>query len=117
MTNGRLSDEWFTENTLFKVYDALRKAGLGEIEAREAIAEMQNVGVLFRERITRDRAIKTQITRGPGSFNHERVLYVETLVQKAIAELTIKAGFTMGRAKDAIETLQEASLFPHVSQD
>lgn len=70
MSVGRLSDEWFTENTLFKVYDVLRKAGLGEIEAREAIAEMQNEGILFRELIPR--VIKTQITRGPGSINYKR---------------------------------------------
>lgn len=43
--------EHYTENTLFKVYDVLRAAGLGESQAREAINEMQNQGILFRERV------------------------------------------------------------------
>ena len=42
--------ETFTENTLFKVYDALRASGLDEQKARDAITEMQNNGILFRER-------------------------------------------------------------------
>lgn len=42
--------EHFTENTLFKVYDALRKVGMDETQARDAISEMQNAGILFRER-------------------------------------------------------------------
>lgn len=42
--------EGFNENTLFKVYDVLRAAGLTEEQSREAINEMQNKGILFRER-------------------------------------------------------------------
>jgi hypothetical protein len=41
----------YTENTLFKVYDALRAAGLDESSARDCISEMQNAGIYFRERI------------------------------------------------------------------
>lgn len=40
----------FDENTLFKVYDSLRSAGLEEQQARDAISDMQNKGILFRER-------------------------------------------------------------------
>jgi hypothetical protein len=42
--------EWFDENTLFKVYDSLRAAGLEEQQARDAITDMHNKGILFRER-------------------------------------------------------------------
>jgi hypothetical protein len=41
----------FDENTLFKVYDSLRDAGLDEQKARDAISDMQNKGILFRERV------------------------------------------------------------------
>lgn len=41
--------EYFTEETLFKVFDALRKT-MTEEQAREAINNMQNEGILFRER-------------------------------------------------------------------
>lgn len=41
---------YFDENTLFKVYDSLRAAGLDEQAARDAISDMQNKGILFRER-------------------------------------------------------------------
>lgn len=37
-------------NTLLKVAHALRKAGLNEDEINIAINEMQNAGILFRER-------------------------------------------------------------------
>lgn len=43
--------EHYTENTLFKVYDVLRAAGLDETQSRDAISEMQNQGILFRERV------------------------------------------------------------------
>lgn len=40
----------YDDNTVFKVYDALRKAGLTEKIARNCINEIQNAGVLLRER-------------------------------------------------------------------
>lgn len=48
-----LDEEFHDEDTLFKVYDALRRTGLDEQQARHAIMEMQNVGILFRERRSR----------------------------------------------------------------
>lgn len=45
-------DVTFTENTLYKVYDALRGSGLSEDQSRDAISNMQNAGILFRERAT-----------------------------------------------------------------
>lgn len=41
----------FDEATLFKVFSALRKSGLEDHQADDAINEMQNAGILFRERI------------------------------------------------------------------
>lgn len=38
------------ENTLFKVDDALRLAGIAPIARRDAISQMLNKGILFRER-------------------------------------------------------------------
>ncbi|AID58874.1 hypothetical protein PBI_GAIA_55 [Mycobacterium phage Gaia] len=40
----------YNENTLTKVGSALRSCGLGFQEATDAIAAMQNAGILFRER-------------------------------------------------------------------
>ena len=42
--------EYFTEETMFKVYDSLRAAGLTEEKTRETITDMQNKGILFREK-------------------------------------------------------------------
>ena len=42
--------EFYDEQTLTKVFMALRKSGLTPIEASVALTEMQNAGVLFRER-------------------------------------------------------------------
>jgi transcriptional regulator with XRE-family HTH domain len=42
--------ETHSEATMFKVRDALRCAGLRETEIVDAIIEMQNAGILFRER-------------------------------------------------------------------
>lgn len=43
--------EYFTEETLFKVYDSLRiVGGISEELARDTITDMQNKGILFRER-------------------------------------------------------------------
>jgi hypothetical protein len=38
-----------TEDTLFKVYEALLRAGLSGDQAQSAIMDMQNVGLYFRE--------------------------------------------------------------------
>lgn len=40
----------YDEDTLFKVAMALRKAGLTYNQVTDAISEMQNAGILFRER-------------------------------------------------------------------
>lgn len=42
--------ETHNEGTLFKVREALEKAGLGPTRLDEAVNEMQNAGILFRER-------------------------------------------------------------------
>lgn len=41
---------YYDENTMFKVYDALKEAGLDEKKALETISDMQNKGIVFRER-------------------------------------------------------------------
>ena len=41
-------------DTLDKVYGALRKTGLSETQAMDAVNEMLNAGVLFRERMRED---------------------------------------------------------------
>lgn len=40
----------YNEDTLFKVQRALHNAGLSNNQKRDAIIEMQNAGILFRER-------------------------------------------------------------------
>lgn len=40
----------FSESTLFKVLDALVNSGLSQEQALNGIREMQNSGILFRER-------------------------------------------------------------------
>lgn len=42
--------DFYDEQTLTKVFMALRKSGLSPVEATNALSEMQNSGVLFRER-------------------------------------------------------------------
>jgi len=42
--------ETYTSGTMFKVYQALHRAGLNERAAHNAVNEMQNHGILFRER-------------------------------------------------------------------
>lgn len=41
----------YDEGTLRKVYEAVRAAGLGHQEVTDAISSLQNVGILFRERL------------------------------------------------------------------
>lgn len=41
----------FSENTLFKVYDALKAVGIEGQAATDVINQMGNRGILFRERI------------------------------------------------------------------
>lgn len=55
---------YYTEETLFKVYKAIRRAGVTEEFAEQIINEMQNDGILFRERIPPIIKPKTIITRG-----------------------------------------------------
>lgn len=38
------------ENTMQKVYDALRAAGLKKQQCLNAVTQMQNAGIYFRER-------------------------------------------------------------------
>lgn len=40
----------YSEDTLFKVYEALRGQGLSETTIEDAVNAMQNEGILFRER-------------------------------------------------------------------
>ena len=42
--------EYFDENTMFKVYDAIMRCGHDDLMAREIINTLQNSGILFRER-------------------------------------------------------------------
>jgi hypothetical protein len=43
-----------TVDTIHKVYRALRRAGVSLFDARDAISNMQNDGILFRERASRN---------------------------------------------------------------
>lgn len=63
------SKEHFTENTLFKVYDVLRITGeLTEEKSREVINELQNQGILFRERGERPKSVLRARTRGRSHY-------------------------------------------------
>lgn len=46
----REPEEMHNENTLYKVYAALSAVGIDIALATEAVDEMQNRGILFRER-------------------------------------------------------------------
>jgi len=47
-----VQQEHYDEDTLFKVYDALREdAGLTEKQVRACITAMRNAGILFREKL------------------------------------------------------------------
>lgn len=48
--NEEESNEYHDENTLFLVMEALGRAGLGHMMVQDAIREMQNAGILFRQR-------------------------------------------------------------------
>lgn len=43
-----------TEDTLRKVFDALRRVGLTEQQAIDTISDMQNQGIYFRENLKTD---------------------------------------------------------------
>lgn len=45
----------YDENTLFKIFDALKAAGLSTVQTRDCITDMQNRGIYFREMIERDK--------------------------------------------------------------
>jgi hypothetical protein len=40
----------YDDTTLFKVYDGLAAAGLSAEQVTDAVSQMQNRGILFRER-------------------------------------------------------------------
>lgn len=47
-----IEPSYYDEDTLFKVRNALLNVvGLSQIEVTDAIIEMQNAGILFRERL------------------------------------------------------------------
>lgn len=48
----RLRAERYDEATLFKVYRALGRADITDQQATDAVSQMQNAGILFRERAT-----------------------------------------------------------------
>lgn len=50
MVSVQVSGEYYDERTLNKVAFALEKAGLSGQKTLDAINEMQNAGILFRER-------------------------------------------------------------------
>lgn len=54
---------YFTEETLFKAYKAICRAGVTPEFAEKIINEMQNAGILFRERVPQIIQPKTVITR------------------------------------------------------
>lgn len=61
--------EYYDDETLSKVYDALLWSGLTGKQAEDAVNEMQNAGILFRER-----APEPTIPEAPGpSFTPEFV--------------------------------------------
>jgi hypothetical protein len=45
---------FYDEGTLKKVYDALKVAGIEGQQAIDAVFQMQNLGILFRERWNQD---------------------------------------------------------------
>lgn len=45
-----LDETYFDDLTIFKVNKALRDSGLNLRQTQDAILEMQNAGILFRER-------------------------------------------------------------------
>lgn len=47
------TDLYYDENTVLKVYLALREMGIDENKVSEIITEIQNNGILFRERLLR----------------------------------------------------------------
>lgn len=47
---NRPTGETHDEDTLTKVYEGLYRAGLSGVEAADAVNQMQNAGILFRER-------------------------------------------------------------------
>lgn len=56
-SEGEERPEFYNDGTMFKVYQALRRAGLSEPQALNAINEMQNDGILFRERAASDELV------------------------------------------------------------
>lgn len=51
---ARATGETHSEDTMELVYWALGRAGLADVQITAAINEMQNAGILFRERVGSD---------------------------------------------------------------
>lgn len=45
-----VGDVFYDEKTLEKVYDGLERAGVTGQQALDAVSQIQNLGILFRER-------------------------------------------------------------------
>ena len=50
LTSSAPSPELFLEGTMAKVFHALKRVGMTDDQALDGIREMQNDGILFRER-------------------------------------------------------------------
>lgn len=50
MSSSAPSPELFLEGTMAKVFHALKRSGLTDDQALDGMREMQNEGILFRER-------------------------------------------------------------------
>lgn len=44
-----MASETHNDNTMLKVYNSLRRAGLSDQQVNDAVNQMQNDGILFRE--------------------------------------------------------------------
>lgn len=87
--------EHFDENTLFKVYDALRAAGLTEKQSRGCISEMQNAGILFRERVSTP-PVTAPVYRG---MQEEAVPVAENFLRSTGAVDTVMVSETLLKSK------------------
>jgi len=52
--------ETHTDKTLDKVYNALYRTGINHTTATDAIINMQNAGILFRERVEPEERMETE---------------------------------------------------------
>lgn len=68
--------EHYDDETLFKVYEGLAAAGVVNQQAVEAVNQMQNAGILFRERGP-DREPEEKVDENPGWPDQVLVGYLE----------------------------------------